>query len=284
MKTSAGILYALLSGLARILPVSVSYLLGETLAVLCFLLCTRRRRNLTANLRVVLGASRAADADRTGLRVMMNFGRSIVETFMIPHFARGRKTFQVDIAGRDRLESLAAGGRGIVLVTAHLGSWELGGAILARLGYRITTVAGIQFSEGLSPFIKAMKEECGISVVAADGGTLRLFRALKRGEVVALHIDGDQYLGGVEAQFFGRTAVLPRGPAALALRTGAAVVPVFAIRAARGRIKVLIAEAIEPEGENESSLTRKIASSVESHIRPNLDQWCMFRPLWEAGS
>jgi lauroyl/myristoyl acyltransferase len=282
MDASARILYAILSALARVLPPAVSYLLGETLAALCFLLCATRRRNSAANLRVVLGAARTANINRLVLRTMINFGRTIVETFMIPHISAGRIPFQADIIGRDRLESIAAGGRGIVLVTAHLGSWEIGGLFLARLGYKITTVAGVQLTRGLSPFIKSMKEECGLSVVAAEGGTLRLFRALKRGQVVALHIDGDQYLGGVETEFFGSRTVLPRGPAALALRTRAAVVPAFAIRIARGKIKVLIGDEIETGGHDESSLTRKIALAVEAYIRRKPDQWCMFRRIWEA--
>ncbi len=283
MEASARTIYAILSALARVLPPAVSYLLGETPAALCFLLCTTRRRNSAANLRVVLGAAPTANISRLVLRTMINFGRTVVETFMIPHISTGRIPFQADIIGGDRLESIAGRGRGIVLVTAHLGSWELGGVLLARLGHKITTVAGVQFTRSLSPFIKSMKEGCGLSTVGAEGGTLRLFRALRRGQVVALHIDGDQYLGGVETELFGTRTVLPRGPAALALRTGAAVVPAFAIRIGRGKIKVLIGDEIETGGEDESSLTRKIATAVEDYIRRNPDQWCMFRRIWGTG-
>ena len=281
MNAFSRIGYGVLSTFARILPRSISYLISETLAVICFLLCTGRRRNLTRNLRIVLGDSKLPGLNRVGFKVMLNFARSVTEVFMIPHLSKEDLLSNVSIEGRERLDAAVATGRGVILVTAHLGSWELGGAALAALGYRITTVAGTQFTRGLSPHIKAMKQARGISVVSARGGTLRIARTLNRGGIVALHIDGDQYLGGITADLFGRKTVLPRGPAGLAVRTAAAIVPAFAIRTARGKITVYIEEEIPIDGRDEESLTRRIATVVEDYIRRYADQWCMFRLIWE---
>jgi lauroyl/myristoyl acyltransferase len=283
MYTLSRIGYAGLSTLARILPPTIAYLLGETLAAACFVLCAERRRGLASNLRVVLGERGLPRLGRTGFRTMLNFGRSVTEVFMTPYLSEEYLRASVSITGREHLDSIVSAGRGAVLVTAHIGSWELGGAALAGLGYRITTVAGTQFTRGLSPYVKAIKEARGIHVVSAEGGTLRIVRALRRGEIVALHIDGDQYMGGVAVDLFGRRTVLPRGPAGLAKRTGAAIVPAFAIRTARSKITVHIEEEIPTVGRDEESLTGSIATVVEDYIRRYVDQWCMFRPLWEIG-
>ncbi|MFH1312023.1 MAG: lysophospholipid acyltransferase family protein [Candidatus Eisenbacteria bacterium] len=281
MSVLSRICYVVLSTLARILPPSISYLIGETLAVVCFLLCTGRRRNLTSNLRIVLGDSNLSGLSRVVFRVMLNFGRGVTEVFMIPHLSDKHLLANTTIEGRERLDSIVSAGRGVILVTAHLGSWELGGAALAAMGYKITTVAGTQFTRSLSPHIKAMKRARGIEVVSAEGGTLSIVRALRRGEAVALHIDGDQYLGGITTDFFGRKTVLPRGPAGLAIKTGAAIIPAFAIRTARGKITVRIEEEIPVHGPDENILTASVAAVVEDRIRRYADQWCMFRLIWE---
>jgi KDO2-lipid IV(A) lauroyltransferase len=214
---------------------------------------------------------------------MLSFGRNVVDTLRLAHLGRSRLLASVDVEGRGKLDKALAGGKGAILVTAHLGSWEVGGAALAAMGYSITTVAGVQFSPALSPFIKKIKQDLGMDVVSSTTGLRRIMKALARGEVVALHIDGDQFVGGIEVPFFGRNTVLPGGPAVLALRTGAIVLPAFAIRSARGRISIKIEDEIPCEGDEEA-LTRRIVEVVEAYIRRYPDQWCMFRPFWEASA
>jgi len=279
MGNLTGIGRFLVSMLARSLPRRVSYLIGETAGCACFLLRPARRRKLCSNLRVVTRPPDGRVPARLAMAVMVNFARSVVDTFLAPHMDNRYLARHVRITDRPGLASLAGRGRGIILVTAHLGSWEMGGIALARMGYKITTVAGVQFSRSLSPVVKALKAGYGIAVTSPLG-SLAIFRALRRGEVVALHLDGDQYVGGIETAFFGRPARMPRGPAALALRTGAALVPAFAVRTSRDSIHILIEDAIPTEGEDEASLTLRLAEVVESFVRRHPDQWCMFRPIW----
>jgi lauroyl/myristoyl acyltransferase len=282
MRSPGSISYHLISGLAGLLPRRVTYSIGETLGALSFLLLATRRRNLYLNLGVVLGDPGRRVLRRTGFQVAINLARSIVETLLVSRMNDEYATRHIRIIDKADLKSLRASGRGVLLVTAHLGGWELGGLALARMGYKITTVAGVQLIPALSPAVRAMKAHYGIKVVSADRGSLGLLRALSRGEMVALHIDGDQYLGGLETTFFGKRTMMPRGPAALALRTGAALVPAFAVRTSRRSIDVYIEEPIPTDGENEASLTARAIAVVEAYVRRYPDQWCIFRPLWEA--
>jgi len=200
---------------------------------------------------------------------------------MLPHLKPGELSRMVDVEGRDKLDSALESGRGVVLATAHLGSWELAGAALAAMGYGITTVAGVQFSPSLSPFIRQMKERLGITVVSMDIGALRIARTLRKGGVVALHADGDQFRDGVSVKYFGRDVTLPRGPAALALKTGAALLPAFAIRTSRRHVTIMIEDDVSMEAEDERDVTQLIATAVEKYVRRYPEQWCMFRPFWE---
>ena len=273
--------YDFLSMLARLLPSCLSYLIGETLAAAFFLLSRARRSVIAANLGTALDRE-LAPFSGMGCRVMLNFGRNVVDTFRLAHLDRKRLLAAVTITGREKLDRVLARGKGVIMVTAHLGSWEVGGAALAAMGYSVTTVAGVQFSPALSPHIKKIKQDLGIDVVSSTTGLKRILKALARGEIVALHIDGDRFVGGVEVPFFGRKAVFPGGPAVLSVRTGAAILPAFAIRTGGRRIGIMIGDEIPLEGDEEN-VTRMILEVVETYIRRYPDQWCIFRPFWEAG-
>jgi KDO2-lipid IV(A) lauroyltransferase len=271
--------YSFVSFLAGSMPIRLSYLLGETLGGVLFLLRGKRRRALTANLRVVLGRDRRVG--RPALKGGVNFGRAVVETLLVPHLTGVYYEEHVEWSGLEHLDSALARGGGAVLATAHLGSWELAGAALARRGYALTSVAGVQFTAGLSPHLKELKRRLGIEVASPPAGALKLMRALNRGGIVALHIDGDQFFGGIEVEFFGQRTVLPRGPAALAMKSGAALLPAFGLRTGRDRIRIVIEAEVPVRGSGEDEVTRRLLRTVERYIRSHPDQWCMFRALWE---
>ena len=103
MIGSSNIGYLLVSTLAKILPRRLTYLLGETLALVCFLLCAGRRRNLLRNLKVVLPRHNWLHLRRVALGIMLNFGRSVAETFMIPHLSQEEIDSKVSIVGKPYL-------------------------------------------------------------------------------------------------------------------------------------------------------------------------------------
>jgi KDO2-lipid IV(A) lauroyltransferase len=280
MDNRARIGYRAIFLLARFLPRRVSYLIGETLGASFFLLSPARRQVLRRNLAIALGLDRAAPW-RTGCKVMVNLGRNIAEIFMLAHMTGPELTGKVEVTGRARLDAALERGRGAILATAHLGSWEVGGAALAAMGYRITTVAGIQLNPSLSPYLRQLKRDLNIDVVSSGMESRRLITALRHNEVVALHLDGDQFAGGTAVEYFGGKVRLAGGPAALGLRTGAALLPAFAVRINRWRIRVMIEEEVETAGRDEIAITQQIVNLVERYVRRYPEQWCMFRPLAE---
>jgi lauroyl/myristoyl acyltransferase len=281
MTSRAEIGFRTLSMLARILPSGISYLLGETLGSGYYLLSPGRRSAIAANLTAALGRQQGGFS-RTGFRQMVNFGRNVVEIFMLAHLLPRDLSRMVRVEGREKIDRVLKSNRGVILVTAHIGSWELGGAALAAMGYRITTVAGIQFNARLSPHVRKIKENVGINMVSSETGVRGLVRDLHRAGIVALHVDGDQFTGGIEVDMFGRRLAMPAGPVALALQTNAAILPAFAVRIGRRSVCVRVEDEIYTGDRDESAIMERIVRLVETYVRRYPDQWCMFRDLWEG--
>jgi len=185
------------------------------------------------------------------------------------------------------LEAALSAGRGAVIATAHIGNWELGGAALAKRGYKLHVVAGVQFSDKLSEHVKDMKRRMDIAVVSPEEGYRALFRALRDNECVVLLVDGDVFLEGLSMELFSKRAKVPSGAATLSLRTKAPVVPGYIKREGPLRFRVCMDKPILPgpgadKTRDVEKLTEEIMSRVEGYIEQNLDQWCIFRDVWPA--
>jgi KDO2-lipid IV(A) lauroyltransferase len=186
--------------------------------------------------------------------------------------------------GRENLEAAVARGKGVVITCTHLGNWELAAVVLAHWGYTLHAVAGIQLNRWLSSAVRETKSELAIHTVSNEDGFRKLLRALDRGELVALMVDGDLYRHGDSVDFFGRGTRWPAGPGVLAQRTGASVMCGYCDRVRPGRFRIVMEPPLDPANfPSTAALNAAVAATSERHIRAHIDQWCIFRPLWEAG-
>jgi KDO2-lipid IV(A) lauroyltransferase len=98
-------------------------------------------------------------------------------------------------------------------------------------------------------------------------------------------VDGDVYQQGVEVEFFGRPYSFPAGPGVLAQRTGAQVICGYCERVSPGRFRIVIEKPLDPAAfATTAALNQAVAATIEQHIRGHLDQWCIFRPMWEPST
>lgn len=242
------------------------------------------RRNVAGNL---AGAGRRPPSRGAVLGVFRQHANNIIEMFAssasqgtaLPAWC----TF--DFEGREELDRALAAGKGAILVTAHVGSWELGALSLRALGYDLHVVAGIQMNRFLTGAVKDAKERRGIQVINPEDSYRKLLKALAAGGVVALLVDGNVYTGGKEVVFFGARVRMPGGPVRLAKASGAPIVGGYCRRVGNGAFKVHLeriadAGAVEELGEDES--LARVYGAVERFIGENTDQWCMFRRFWDA--
>lgn len=203
----------------------------------------------------------------------------------------------MEIEPRDRWKRVGALGKGLILLTGHLGSWEVGSAMAAEVGHRPVHVVREEETDPRAQAFVAglLGERMGPGyhthfASAADPAlSMTLLEALRGGEVVALQGDrprrGGKTLAGT---LFGRRFDFPAGPLVLARSSGAPLVPVFVFREGRLSYRVRVDEPIEVArtDDREADLTAaasRVAAAIEGAVESHPHQWFCFRRIWPAG-
>jgi lauroyl/myristoyl acyltransferase len=210
---------------------------------------------------------------------------NIIEMFASSRWNSDSMQGWFEFEGRDALDRALAEGKGTILVTGHIGSWELGALYLQQLGYELHVVAGVQMNKLLTGAIKETKEKHGIHVINPEDSYRKLLKALASNAIVALLVDGNIYTGGEEVPFFGATARVPEGPLRLARASGAPIIGGYCRRLAAKRFKVHmepLMTARELEAMTQREALERLYGAVERIIGSNADQWCLFRRFWEG--
>jgi len=279
------LIYGWLTALVASLPLWLGYTVADLATEIHLRLFPRRRHAALANLAVILPQAARRERLRVARRMMRSYNRMMFEFFRLPHLEREELLAAIEVEGREHLDRALERGRGVVITCTHLGNWELAAVVLAHWGYRLHAVAGVQLGRWLTGAVRETKSELAIQTVAPEDGFRKLLRALDHNEAVALMVDGDIYSHGVTVDFFGRDTRFPAGPGVLAQRTGALVICGFCERVGRGRFRIVMEPALDPARfASTDALNAAVAATSERHIRAHLDQWCIFRPLWEPAA
>lgn len=275
-----------LSFLARTLPQKSLYGLVNGCGDILYLVWRPARCNAKENMRRVLGQNASCrQVDRAARETFRNLMRYYAE------FLRGQEKFvgKVRLSGLENVDAALAGGKGAILVGLHMGSPELAGLSVTRNQYPLSVVVDDKFpSARVNRWIQRARAKFGMKVIAAKREAMpNLVKALKRNEVLALLIDCPR-LGNIKVKFCDAKARVPGGAAALALRTGAKIVPAALIRTKGNRFTALIDKPLDykPTGDFSSdvqALTQNIMDALESKVRAYPDQWFMFRRIWVEG-
>jgi KDO2-lipid IV(A) lauroyltransferase len=210
---------------------------------------------------------------------------NIVEMFASSRWSDEDIRGWFEFEGRQVLNRAMAEGRGVILVTGHIGSWELGARYLQSLGYNLHVVAGVQMNTLLTGAVKEAKEKRGIEVINPDDSSRKILKALQSNGILALLVDGNVYTGGVEWPLFGRSARLPDGPVRLARASGAPVVGGYCRRVGYNRFAIHIESILgvrDLESLSDEESLAKVYGAFERFVRENADQWCIFRRIWGA--
>src|SRR5207237_1979353 len=219
-----------------------------------------------------------------------NSGKTLVDFLRFPHLdEQDIREAIPSQRGWENLDMARAGGKGVIVITGHIGNWDMAGALLGTHGLPIYAVADTFEPKKIDDLINGTREKYGIKIIKLEAGSLRqIFAALKRNEIVLLLFDKPEPEEGVAVQFFGETAWVPGGPAAIARKTGAAIVVGYCARRRNDKTFYGVFEKpVEYEhlltGDKEhdiQAITQQIVSRMEAIIRRHPDQWCMFRQMW----
>jgi phosphatidylinositol dimannoside acyltransferase len=244
---------------------------------IAYLAAPRARAGVRANLSTI-----APERSLSVRRVFVNQVRQYLEVFQIPRLDRARFDAIVRVDGWDRFLCAERLGKGVIFGSAHLGPIALVGQILIARGYTLTLPVEKTDSE-LMQAVNRARQAQGLRLVPIDS-PLSLHRVIREGGVLGILADRAVTGVGERVDFFGRTALLPSAHVALALRTGAALVPAFTWRE-NGLLCARIEEPLElvSTGDRAADVrsgVRQFAALLERYIKEHPEQWTVFEPVW----
>jgi KDO2-lipid IV(A) lauroyltransferase len=248
------------------------------------------RRNVSSNLRQVLGAGIAERDVQTAVRnVFRTSARNLADMLLVPHLGSTDIVNRVKIASGtwNYLDTALAEGKGVVLVTGHLGAFDFVGQALHNRGYKLTSVTGRTTNRFLFDAVTFLRRSHEMRLVeASPSGIRKVFRALRRGECAVFLADLDFFQNGKVTRLFGRETTLPQGAVRIARDTGAPIVPIYGIRTRTGHGLILESPIrVEKTADLDADVARglaMIAASLERAIGSAPDQWVMFQEVWPS--
>jgi lauroyl/myristoyl acyltransferase len=263
----------------RFLPRRPAILIAYLVADVCGMLGRARRRAIETNLARTAPLRDHVERERLRRSTFRHFAAIWVDLLRVPLLTRGALLDLVRWNGRGNLDAALAHGTGVVSVTAHVGALDLAGVYLAANGYAISVVV-----EDTDPALyhvwRRYREFTGMRVLSRRRGAVAAYRALRRGDIVALV--ADRVIDGprVEVDFCGGRRVVPAGPAAFARKAGAPIVLLQMTRTADGSGYTLeTSPAMSPAGSTET-VTGAIATQLSAMVTWFPDQWFVFDAGW----
>ena len=207
--------------------------------------------------------------DKEALRIVkgayINFGKSAAEFIRLPVMASKLDRIMT-VYGEENLREAYEAGKGVLIVTAHLGNWEYAGAWCAQNGYKINGLGADQRDERITALIMELRNAGGMKALGKASDLKAMIKALLRGEIIAVPVDQDAKRAGVVSPFLGYPASTPVGMAKLADKLGCAVVPALCVGGlGRKNLNFIFVLPLRAEKENHTAKTfRKALMTVMS--------------------
>jgi KDO2-lipid IV(A) lauroyltransferase len=246
-------------------------------------------RQLERNLRRVVGDQPSqAQLRSLSRRAMRSYMRYWMEAFRLPAMSPEEIDRRTDAKGWEKILTTLDSGRGVILALPHVGNIDHAGVWITQRGAPFTTVAERLRPESLFERFVAYRESLGMEVLPLTGSAVNVFgtlaRRLRAGRMVCLVADRDLSATGVEVDFFGRPALMVGGPAALALQTGAALMPV-SLWYDGDHWGILVQEEIPVPGTGSRKdkirvMTQDLADAFAEGIAAHPEDWHMLQRVW----
>jgi KDO2-lipid IV(A) lauroyltransferase len=246
----------------------------------------RDKKIVRANLRTVLPEANNKKIASLADNVFTNFAKYLVDFFSLLKEDKDYLKRVMRVVGTENVDEALKLGNGCIILAGHFGNWELAGCAMADLGYKMNVIALPHADPRINDlFIKARKK-AGVNIIGTGGANAATRTALRNNEVIA--ILGDRLYGdrGVEVEFFGKKATVPRGAALLSLRNNTPIVMAFTPKES-GDMNTLIFEKpfrLKREGaldEQMKHIMQRFTSRFEYYIKKYPSQWYMFNNIWE---
>lgn len=274
--------------LARRAPAPVAARVARRLGRIAYRTASVRRAQVERNLRRVDPTLSDRELERLARETFESYARYYEESFRLPDRSEAELDAGFTHEGYERLEAAIQAGTGAILAMPHLGGWEWSGFWLTRVkGIPASVVVERLEPPALFEWFAALRRSFGLEVIplGPEAGAATA-RALKANRVLALLCDRDLTGTGPEVEFFGERTTLPGGPATLALRSGAPLLPT-AVYFDGSRRHGLVLPAIDTSRQGRlrddvRRVTQDLAHALETLIRRAPEQWHLLQPSWPS--
>jgi KDO2-lipid IV(A) lauroyltransferase len=282
------LLYRIGIFLALAVPLKVSYAMACVFADVFCLCSARDRKAVVHNIRFIAGGPADDKAVEAMARdVFRNFAKYLVDFFRFQKIDGEYMKKFVRVEGRDNIDAALARGRGVIMLSAHIGNWEMGGVAVCSMGYPLSAVVLTHQNKRINDFFTRQRMRGRMMPIEIGASLRACYRTLKNNNLLAVLGDRDFTRNGIMTEFFGKRALIPKGAAVFSYRVGSAIVPSFMIRQPDDTFTLFIEKPILPDtGLEETAaiedLTGKCAAVIESYVRKYPTQWYIFKDLWDT--
>ena len=280
------ITYRFGQSIALSFPLKTAYSIAVFLADVRYLFAFRDKRFVTENLKAIFPEKSEKEIAVIRRAMFRNFAKYLVDFFRFKKLDMEYVNKNIRFENIQHVKEGLKSGNGVILLTAHLGNWELGGVAIAMAGYPLMSVALPHKSKKVNEFFNSQRQSRGMGVLPLGNAAKSCLKTLKNNGLLALVGDRNFIGKGMIVDFFGKPAVFPTGPAFLSLHSKAKIVPGFMLRNGDDSFVIKFEPSLEytPCGDDDKDLHEIIAKCknvIENYIRKYPDQWYMFRRFWK---
>jgi KDO2-lipid IV(A) lauroyltransferase len=269
----------------RVLPAPLIERAGALLGLAVYAFDRPHRRIAQRNVAAAFPVRSAAEQAVIVRGAFAHFGRLLFQLLKFSTLTPGALLARVEFEGEDRVRQAYAQGKGVLFVTGHFGFWELQAMVHALRLRPMAVVARALDNRALNDLLERIRTRTGNSVIYRQGTVRRVLRLLHAGEGVGILIDQHiQSRDAIYVDFFDRPAATTSVVAALALRTGAPVVPLFALPLGGGRYRMVYEHPVQPPPEGAvdavREFTQRCTDVLEMYVRRNPELWLWMHRRW----
>jgi Kdo2-lipid IVA lauroyltransferase/acyltransferase len=270
------------------IPKSIGYFLGNFLGILIYYIDFPHRRIVKRNLKFAYPEWNDGEISGVSKRIFRNVGLTVSEILQMAFFSKEDFLRNIRVRGEEHLKNAVAGGKGVVIISAHLGNWEAASLFApCYFGYPVTVVARNIESGFVNRRMIKFRSRFGNSVIDKEGALPEMTNTLRNGKILALLIDqGTKRSEGVELLFFGKKVTVTPAAAMLALRCKSPVLPVFCVREEDRKLTIIIEPPVQLVRTNNlredlKANTQAMTDIIERTVRKYPDQWLWLHKRWK---
>ncbi|MDP3284837.1 MAG: hypothetical protein Q8M56_10460 [Desulfobacterales bacterium] len=270
------------------IPKNVLCFWGKILGALIYYLDIPHRRIVTRNLKFAYPEWADDLICRVSRKIFQNLGITILEILQMAFFSKEDFLEKIRIRGEEHLLNAVECGKGVIIISAHLGNWEAASLFApCYFGYPVTVVARNIESGIVNKRIIKLRSRFGNSVIDKEGALPEMMQTLRSGKILALLIDqGTTISEGVELTFFSKKVTVTPAAAMLALRCKSPVLPVFCVREEDYKLTIIIEPPVQLVRTNDlrddlKTNTQIMTDVIEKAVRKYPDQWLWLHKRWK---